>query len=227
MGPVSTPAAVLSLRDLKFRWPRASHDLIDIEALDVQPGETLFMHGPSGCGKSTLLSLLAGVLTASSGEVMLLGTDWGRLASAQRDHHRAGHVGYIFQQFNLLPYLLVTDNVRLPCRFSTRRAARASACESAEHLLERLRSGHGALENAARWSSRSDSSSGSRPRAPSSASPNSSSPMTGRRPSMSPCVRRLCGCSCSRAQPPAARSSSSVTMRVWQNTLRDRSICRD
>jgi putative ABC transport system ATP-binding protein len=58
MGPVSAPAAVLSLRDLKFRWPRASHDLIDIEALDVQSGETLFVHGPSGCGKSTLLSLL-------------------------------------------------------------------------------------------------------------------------------------------------------------------------
>jgi putative ABC transport system ATP-binding protein len=138
MGPVSAPAALLSLRDLKFRWPRASHDLIDIEALDVQSGETLFMHGPSGCGKSTLLSLLAGVLTASSGEVMLLGKDWRSLASAQRDHHRAGHVGYIFQQFNLLPYLSVMDNVRLPCRFSARRAARASAGESAEHLLKRL-----------------------------------------------------------------------------------------
>ncbi len=138
MGSVSAHAAALSLRDLKFRWPRASHDLIDIEALDVQSGETLFMHGPSGCGKSTLLSLLAGVLTASSGEVMLLGKDWRRLASTQRDHHRAGHVGYIFQQFNLLPYLSVMDNVRLPCRFSARRAARASAGESAELLLERL-----------------------------------------------------------------------------------------
>ena len=138
MGPVSVSAAVLSLRDLKFRWPRASHDLIDIEALDVQSGETLFMHGPSGCGKSTLLSLLAGVLTASSGEVRLLGKDWRTLAPAQRDHHRADHVGYIFQQFNLLPYLSVIDNVRLPCRFSARRAVRASAGESAEHLLERL-----------------------------------------------------------------------------------------
>ncbi|HSM23175.1 MAG TPA: ATP-binding cassette domain-containing protein, partial [Rubrivivax sp.] len=55
----------------------------------------------------------------------------------RRDAFRADHVGYVFQQFNLLPYLSVLDNVRLPCRFSRRRAARAPA-DAAEHLLARV-----------------------------------------------------------------------------------------
>jgi putative ABC transport system ATP-binding protein len=103
----------------------------------------LFVRGPSGCGKSTLLSLLAGVLTATSGEVKLLGHDWRRLSTAQRDQRRADHVGYIFQQFNLLPYLSVLDNVLLPTRFSALRAARASSAgrkprAAAQELLEQL-----------------------------------------------------------------------------------------
>ena len=141
----ATPSAseLISVRALRFRWPRTQHDLIDIETLDVQPAETLFVRGPSGCGKSTLLSLLAGVLTATSGEVKLLGHDWRRLSTAQRDQRRADHVGYIFQQFNLLPYLSVLDNVLLPTRFSAQRAARASSGgrkprAAAQELLEQL-----------------------------------------------------------------------------------------
>jgi len=86
----------------------------------------VFLHGPSGCGKSTLLSLMAGVLVANSGRVMLLGHDWATLSGAARDSMRVAHVGYIFQQFNLLPYLSVIDNVLLPCRFSDQRRDQAS-----------------------------------------------------------------------------------------------------
>jgi len=136
-------SALISVRALRFRWPRTQHDLIDIESLDVQPAEALFVRGPSGCGKSTLLSLLAGVLTASSGEVKLVGQDWQRLSTAQRDQRRADHVGYIFQQFNLLSYLSLLDNVLLPPRFSAQRAARASSGgrkprAAAQELLEQL-----------------------------------------------------------------------------------------
>jgi putative ABC transport system ATP-binding protein len=134
---------LLSLRDLRFRWPGSAHDQLDIAAFDVAPGEAVFLRGPSGCGKSTLLSLLAGVLVADHGTASLLGQDWRTLSAARRDRHRADHVGYIFQQFNLLPYLSVRDNVLLPSRFSALRAARSreaagSPGAEAERLLGAL-----------------------------------------------------------------------------------------
>ena len=59
--------AVLQVDQLRFAWPGATQDCIDIPALSVDRGDTVFLHGPSGCGKSTLLSLLAGVLLHSPG----------------------------------------------------------------------------------------------------------------------------------------------------------------
>lgn len=124
--------ALLEVKDLRFAWPGSAHDCLDIAALQVAAGETVFLHGPSGCGKSTLLSLLAGVLLPQSGRVALDGVDWGDLRPAARDRHRVDQVGYIFQQFNLLPYLTALENVLLPCRFSTRR--REAAARSARSL---------------------------------------------------------------------------------------------
>lgn len=131
---------LLRLEQLRFRWPRAAHDTLAIDTLEVGAGETVFLRGPSGCGKSTLLSLVAGVLDAGSGEVSLMGRNWRSMSSSQRDRFRADHVGYLFQQFNLLPYLGVRDNVLLACRFSRRRAERAapSPRESAERLLAQV-----------------------------------------------------------------------------------------
>ena len=135
-------SAVLAIETLRFGWPGAAAPCIDIEQLDVAAGETLFLHGPSGCGKSTLLSLMAGVLVADAGRVSLLGHDWAALSGAARDRCRVAHVGYIFQQFNLLPYLSVIDNVLLPCRFSPRRRAQAAHEGAprlqAEDLLQRM-----------------------------------------------------------------------------------------
>jgi putative ABC transport system ATP-binding protein len=137
-----TVEPLLCLRNVRLRWPRAPADTLDIRAFELAAGETVFVRGPSGCGKSTLLSLVAGVLTATAGEVRLQGQDWRALAPARRDRLRARHVGYIFQQFNLLPYLSVLDNVLLPCRFSPQRAQRAAAggadpAQAARQLLER------------------------------------------------------------------------------------------
>ncbi|AMM25632.1 ATP-binding cassette domain-containing protein [Variovorax sp. PAMC 28711] len=127
---------------LKFSWPGASAPTIDIDHFEVAAGEAVFLHGPSGCGKSTLLSLLAGVLLADTGTITLLDHDWAQLSGTARDRLRVAHVGYIFQQFNLLPYLSVRDNVLLPCRFSARREAQAartgSSRDEAEHLLARM-----------------------------------------------------------------------------------------
>lgn len=128
----------ITLRDLRFGWPRAAAPTLDIAELHVAAGERVFVRGPSGCGKSTLLSLLAGVMLADAGDLALMGQTWRALSTSRRDRHRADHLGYVFQQFNLLPYLSVLDNVRLPCRFSRRRAERALAGLGAEALLERI-----------------------------------------------------------------------------------------
>ena len=111
-----------------------------MESMDLPAGRTVFLHGPSGCGKSTLLGVMAGVLQASSGTVSLLGRPWAALPAGQRDARRADHVGVIFQQFNLLPYLTVLDNVVLPCRFSQLRAQRCqpSVVAAAQSLLQRM-----------------------------------------------------------------------------------------
>jgi putative ABC transport system ATP-binding protein len=131
---------VLEIRTLRFAWPRAAEDTLVLDALSLGAGRSLFLHGPSGCGKSTLLGLLAGVLVPRQGQVSLLGQNWAALSGSARDARRADHVGVIFQQFNLLPYLGVLDNVLLPSRFSAHRAAR---CEggpraAAEALLARV-----------------------------------------------------------------------------------------
>jgi putative ABC transport system ATP-binding protein len=117
---------VIEIENLRFAWPRAGQDCLAIDRLSIAAGSTLFLYGPSGGGKSTLLGLLAGVLVPREGRVGLLGSDWSGLSGVRRDAFRADHVGYIFQQFNLLPYLSVLDNVLLPCRFSRLRRERAA-----------------------------------------------------------------------------------------------------
>ncbi|MBL4261630.1 ABC transporter ATP-binding protein [Vibrio fluvialis] len=131
---------VIELNQVTFRWPDSDSPTLDIEQLRVAAKEHLFIKGPSGCGKSTLLSLLTGINTASSGEVRLLGQDLSQLKASARDRFRADHIGYIFQQFNLLPYLSVIDNVILPCQFSALRRSKVNEplTERAKALLTRL-----------------------------------------------------------------------------------------
>jgi len=116
---------VIDIENLQFRWREDGPAVLAIEALQVAAGEGLFIKGPSGSGKSTLLSLLSGVATADAGSVRVMEQPLETLGSVQRDHFRADHIGYVFQMFNLIPYLSVLENVMLPCRFSTRRRARA------------------------------------------------------------------------------------------------------
>lgn len=116
---------VLAFDGVRFAYPGATQDTLDLPALQLAAGQRALLRGPSGCGKSTLLSLACGVLLPQQGQVRLLGQDWAGLSAGGRDARRVDHVGYVFQQFNLLPYLSVQDNVLLPCRFSRRRAQRA------------------------------------------------------------------------------------------------------
>lgn len=117
----------LKITDLVYRWPRQTLPCLDIPRTEVGRGERIFLHGPSGSGKSTLLGLLGGVAVPQAGRIELLGQDLGQLGSHARDRFRADHIGFLFQQFNLLPWLSALDNVLLPCTFSARRKQRAGA----------------------------------------------------------------------------------------------------
>jgi putative ABC transport system ATP-binding protein len=132
----------LRIRDLVYRWPRQRVACLDIAALDIAAGERVFLHGPSGGGKSTLLGLLGGVAVPERGGIELLGQAITALGGRARDRFRADHIGFVFQQFNLLPWLSARDNVLLPCTFSARRRARADTAggplNEAARLLRHL-----------------------------------------------------------------------------------------
>ncbi len=113
------------LEDVRFRWRPDEPPVIDIADFRVMAGERVFVKGASGSGKTTLLNLLGGVATPERGSVAILGQDMPRLSGARRDAYRADHIGFIFQMFNLVPYLSLVDNVLLPCRFSRARRERA------------------------------------------------------------------------------------------------------
>jgi putative ABC transport system ATP-binding protein len=127
-GPSSAaPAAdrplAIDVQHLRFAWP-GGPPLLSIGRFAVARGERVFLRGPSGSGKSTLLGLIGGVLQPSAGSVRLLGTDTSRLAASARDRFRGEHLGFVFQMFNLIPYLGVLQNVMLPALFSPTRARR-------------------------------------------------------------------------------------------------------
>ena len=142
MNPPLMP--LIDVDGLRFRWQRGGPCVIDIARMTVAAGERVFVHGPSGSGKSTLLGLLGGVLVAEAGTVRVgiddRVTELGALGGAARDRFRVDHIGFVFQQFNLVPYLSVVDNVLLPCRFSARRRARCRGDAPAEaaRLLQAL-----------------------------------------------------------------------------------------
>jgi putative ABC transport system ATP-binding protein len=73
---------VLQIQSLRYAWPGAATDCLSIPSLELKAGSKVFLHGPSGCGKSTLLGLMAGVLVAREGQVVLLGQDWATLPRA-------------------------------------------------------------------------------------------------------------------------------------------------
>jgi putative ABC transport system ATP-binding protein len=133
-----TPA--LEIHDLQFGWPNRK-PLLTIERLQMNRGERLFLAGESGSGKSTLLGLIGGVLVPQRGSVRVLGHDLGKLAGRVRDRLRGDHFGFIFQMFNLIPYLNVRANVLLPLQFSPARRRRLNGTtpeDEAKRLLTAL-----------------------------------------------------------------------------------------
>jgi putative ABC transport system ATP-binding protein len=120
----------VDISGLCFSWSSGLNPILEIERLQIEQGERVFIVGPSGSGKSTLLSLIAGVVTPQQGTIKIAGNQISTLNGAARDRFRADHIGFIYQMFNLIPYLSVVENVTLPCRFSVRRRERAAGRSS-------------------------------------------------------------------------------------------------
>ncbi|MDP6046473.1 MAG: ABC transporter ATP-binding protein [Phycisphaerae bacterium] len=111
-------------------------------SLKIAPGEFVAVQGQSGCGKSTLLLAAGGLLRPDSGQVLVSGDDPYALSSEARADFRATHVGFVFQQFHLVPYLDVLDNVLAPSMAHDSAGARDHALELIEHFGITDRIGH-------------------------------------------------------------------------------------
>ncbi len=128
----------IELNGVEFAHPGAPDiPVLQIDNWSVDAGQRVFVHGPSGSGKSTLLNLVSGLLECQQGEVTILGERIDRMSRRQRDRFRANHIGYVFQRFNLVPYLSAIDNVALARSFSESRE-QTLADADIEALLESL-----------------------------------------------------------------------------------------
>lgn len=130
---------ILELDEVRYRWSGKASFGLQIPALTLAPAETVLLLGESGSGKSTLLSLICGTIIAQSGRVRVAGSDIAALSAGKRDRFRAEKIGLIFQQFNLLPFASVQDNITLPLQFApVRRGRVADPRAEAAHLCSAL-----------------------------------------------------------------------------------------
>ena len=126
--------AIVNLKNVCFSWDNSGRKLLNLPEFVVERHEHVFLKGPSGSGKSTLLALVGGILVAESGKLEILGKEIKHLSSSARDSFRVNHIGFIFQLFNLLPYLSIEENVMLPLKFSKIRAERAGETKVEKYL---------------------------------------------------------------------------------------------
>jgi putative ABC transport system ATP-binding protein len=124
---------LITCRDVKKVYGSGNAEVHALRGvnLEVYPGEITMLVGPSGCGKTTLLSVIAGILRPTSGTVLALDTELTRLNSWRRTSFRRQNVGFVFQQFNLLPALTAAENAAVPLVIQgySKRAALAQAGE--------------------------------------------------------------------------------------------------
>lgn len=135
----SSGDAVL-LRSVTFAYNKGPA-FLEIADLRIAAGKSLFLYGPSGSGKTTLLSLISGVLLPRSGSIRVLERELTQLSASARDTLRGSSMGYIFQSFNLIPYLSIEENIALPCRLHPQRCARigsATISQEVARLARRL-----------------------------------------------------------------------------------------
>ncbi len=133
-GPAAPPAGASSLSVHRLRRTYGEVVAVDGISLSLAPGSFTAVMGPSGSGKTTFLNCAAGLEDVSSGRVLIAGQDLTEWDEDRRTRFRRDHVGFVFQSFQLVPYLTVAQNVELPARLAGRRAQRRWVTE----LLDRV-----------------------------------------------------------------------------------------
>jgi len=130
------PTPVVRLRGIKKTYGRGTNAVDALRHIDLDcPASRLVMlAGPSGCGKTTLLSIISGLLRPSTGEVEICGVGWSGLSERDRTRRRGELVGYVFQQFRLIPSLPLEWNVAVP--LLARGVRRGVAMDRAERCLD-------------------------------------------------------------------------------------------
>lgn len=134
----------IEIRDLIKKYPSPDGgevEVLSLLELTIEPGEQLALAGPSGTGKTTLLNIIAGIITPTSGSVKVMGTDITKLSEPQRDLFRSQNIGYVFQNFSLIPSLTARENVTAAMAFGNKIPKREWASRSAE-LLKKVGLGH-------------------------------------------------------------------------------------
>ena len=128
---------MISISDLKFHYPK-SEFRFTIPEFAVSSGEKLAVVGPSGSGKTTLLNLLAGILTPDHGKVQVGEVAVSDLGDAGRRDFRISNIGFVFQDFELLDYLSIFDNILHPYRITGTLKLTAEVRQRADRLAEQM-----------------------------------------------------------------------------------------
>lgn len=142
LNPVKTEDRAIAVRNLSMVFQTGHHHypvLKDIN-LDIRTGDVHLLMGPSGSGKTTLLSIIAGILTPTTGQVTLLGTDITRLSRTRLATFRLKNIGFVFQGFNLFPALTAAENIEVVLTMKGYR--KADAQKEVSRLLEQVELGH-------------------------------------------------------------------------------------
>jgi putative ABC transport system ATP-binding protein len=104
--------------------------------IDIYPGQMTVLVGPSGCGKTTLLSIIAGILALTDGECRVMGRDLSQMSDRQKTQFRRKNIGFVFQQYNLLPALTAAENAAVPLIVAGE--SRSKAVDAGRARLEQL-----------------------------------------------------------------------------------------
>ncbi|APZ94651.1 ABC transporter ATP-binding protein [Fuerstiella marisgermanici] len=124
---------MIAISNLNFRYPSSAFDL-RVDDLQITPGSATAVVGPSGSGKTTLLNLIAGILRPNSGQITIEDTKVTALPDAAKRKFRLKNIGMVFQDFELIEYLNVLDNILLPCRINTSLPLTVDLRQRAEEL---------------------------------------------------------------------------------------------